>query len=544
MKHYFAIVHLLLYLCFLGSCNYENPEIEIMCRAEHCMSESPESAIELLKSIDSAQFVGQKYHARYSLLYSMALDKCHIDIASDSIITPAVNYYCHRGASIDKLLTLYYWGRIAMNAGDYETALERFVKAESYASHIEDKTILARLYKAQAKVYQYCYDTHNMIRASQLAAENYRSENETAKYVSSLLDVVSGYMQQDDSVNALEYLNLVKQQWDHLSKKQKSAYFGSLLLVNENAGPVVLNPMVTEYLDSINVACEIQWLPVAQVLYKLNDYGKAVSALESYLLYGGKKNAAYYLIDANVSKAMGKYLEASESYNQYIELTGERNGYLFEADIRFVEERHRKELSILRRNMVIAIVTLCLMISALVLVIIANRVRLIRAEKVVLEHEKDKYLAMYKSTQTEIQRLECTLQNNFFDEAIKERIVKRLHLLNTFLLAHVTSTYSKEASDELRILLDDKDSFTESANLFFSIAHPKFFKYLKELNLTEVEIGYCCLYLMGLRGKDISSFMGNKHYKYSSNVRKKFGLTEHDTNLSLFLQKIFKEICY
>jgi hypothetical protein len=194
--------------------------------------------------------------------------------------------------------------------------------------------------------------------------------------------------------------------------------------------------------------------------------------------------------------------------------------------------------------MVIAIVTLCLMISALVLVIIANRVRLIRAEKVVLEHEKDKYLAMYKSTQKEIQRLECTLQNNFFDEAIKERIVKRLHLLNTFLLAHVTSTYSKEASDELRILLDDKDSFTESANLFFSIAHPKFFKYLKELNLTEVEIGYCCLYLMGLRGKDISSFMGNKHYKYSSNVRKKFGLTEHDTNLSLFLQKIFKEICY
>ena len=60
-------------------------------------------------------------------------------------------------------------------------------------------------------------------------------------------------------------------------------------------------------------------------------------------------------------------------------------------------------------------------------------------------------------------------------------------------------------------------------------------------DLSDGEIGYCCLYAMGLKGKDISAYMGNGHYKLSSAIRKKFGLSEHDTNLDIFLREILAE---
>ena len=47
---------------------------------------------------------------------------------------------------------------------------------------------------------------------------------------------------------------------------------------------------------------------------------------------------------------------------------------------------------------------------------------------------------------------------------------------------------------------------------------------------------------MGLKGKDISSYMGNGHYKLSSMIRKKLSLSEHDTNLDIYLRQILAKI--
>ena len=49
----------------------------------------------------------------------MALDKNWIDLASNSIIAPAVSYYNNHGSKEEKLMTYYYRGRISMNASSY-----------------------------------------------------------------------------------------------------------------------------------------------------------------------------------------------------------------------------------------------------------------------------------------------------------------------------------------------------------------------------------------------------------------------------------------
>lgn len=48
--------------------------------------------------------------------------------------------------------------------------------------------------------------------------------------------------------------------------------------------------------------------------------------------------------------------------------------------------------------------------------------------------------------------------------------------------------------------------------------------------------------MIGLKGKDIGSYIRKKrHYIYSSEIRKKLGLGEHDTNLGIYLRNLLAE---
>lgn len=73
----------------------------------------------------------------------------------------------------------------------------------------------------------------------------------------------------------------------------------------------------------------------------------------------------------------------------------------------------------------------------------------------------------------------------------------------------------------------------------FAAAHPRFITALESRGLTEAEVEYCCLYAIGLRGKDISAYVGHGgHYNESSAIRSKLGLGPHDTNLGNYLRSM------
>lgn len=148
---------------------------------------------------------------------------------------------------------------------------------------------------------------------------------------------------------------------------------------------------------------------------------------------------------------------------------------------------------------------------------------------------------MYNAALSEIDNLNEALKSNTLDNTSRNRIAERLSLLNKFIASNMTPNFSVDAAEELKELMQDKNYFIESTRISFLIENPKFVGSLKEKGLSDAEIGYCCLYAMGLKGKDISSYMGKGHYKLSSVIRKKFGLSEHDTNLDIFLRKILAE---
>lgn len=128
---------------------------------------------------------------------------------------------------------------------------------------------------------------------------------------------------------------------------------------------------------------------------------------------------------------------------------------------------------------------------------------------------------------------------------IEEAIKIRIEMLNGLLAAQITdnNAYAKSYGNWRDKLIQDKDEFMNTTRLAFKASHPRFIEYLEDHGLTESEINYACLYAIGLRGKEAGEYMQLKrHYHISSDVRKKLGIDEHQSNIGIYIRKLMKKL--
>lgn len=143
-----------------------------------------------------------------------------------------------------------------------------------------------------------------------------------------------------------------------------------------------------------------------------------------------------------------------------------------------------------------------------------------------------------------IRRINGKLRRKPDDKAM-ELIIQRLGVLDKVLASHISSDDKiyKISEEEVENLISDRESFLTSTKVIFRERHPKFIAYLSERGLTDWEIGYCCLYTLGLKGKDVGEYIKKKrHYIISSEIRKKLGLGEHDTNIGIWLRGLLSDL--
>lgn len=188
------------------------------------------------------------------------------------------------------------------------------------------------------------------------------------------------------------------------------------------------------------------------------------------------------------------------------------------------------------RNMMLTVIILTVIVSSVIVdrIAIAKRKTEIRnkwLKRDIAKLEKEKEMLSGMQEEGEL------------NDEMKTLLEERLNVLNGFITAHISGNCSEKAYDELERLMSDRNSFIESTRMSFIIGHPRFLSYLKGKGLTDLEIGYCCLHAIGLRGKEIVSYLNSRtYYNASSAIRKKLGLSEHDTNINLYIQKLLKEI--
>ena len=157
------------------------------------ISDSPDSAYNVLSGIDKKRISRYRTLAKYSLLMSIAMDKKYIDVTEDTLIRPAVLWYERHGSDKDRMLAYYYHGRVYQNAEDYNQAIIAFSNAEKYAKTCEDDFYLGMIYRGMTRIYNAAYNHAEEIRYSQLAYEYFLKIDNPSYAQYAMLDIALAY---------------------------------------------------------------------------------------------------------------------------------------------------------------------------------------------------------------------------------------------------------------------------------------------------------------------------------------------------------------
>lgn len=546
-----------LVLCAALSCSDDTAVMEELDRAEAVMKEYPDSALALLDSLDRSRLTTREAKARHSLLYSQALDKNWIELTSDSVISPAVKYYKKHGSPDYRLKTQYYLGCIFRNAGDREEAMEHFVEAERYVDRATDWQAVGRLYSAKRTIYFDIYDFEKSYRDALLSAEYYSKSGDIPLMVKAMTNAAYCAYFLDNYKTADSLLNEVRDKyWDAASITNKSTYFSSSLYMAVKTDSSAVKRILNEYLQTITDPEEMDWSAVANIYRMSGNLDSALWALERYpLAYPDYENEPQYLLLSSlIYEDLKQYDKAYASLKKYSDIVGDEDIDKFEADTKFIEERYAHENAAIRhRNTVVMIVfgtVTALLMAALTINSLRNRIKIarLRAEQERLEAERKlQYLENFnKKLLQEKDTLTGMLSNATLTEEARKSINKMITTVTELLSAKASGTDSDViniVNQKMEQLAENRNRFVLSVMLSYAAAHPLFTAALKERGLSDWETGYCCLYAMGLRGKDIGNLMGgsHSHHNRASVIRSKLGLTGHDTNLGRWLLKFAKE---
>ena len=506
----------------------------------------PDSALAVLEGIGEEDLGSREEKAKYALLMSMALDKNYIDRTDFEVLQPAIDYYENHGTATDKLRTFYYEGRIYQNQGNNENAMECFVMSINLGDASNDLSTKARNYSAQGSLYSQYYNWEKYVQCNLEAAHYYKLQNNIDAYARMLLKASEGYIFLGEHDAADELLLECNSYLDQISDSNKAWYYEVYLTHRfENITKEDAYHMIDEYLNLVPQS-NVDWLTIANVYLSLDDIITARNAINKHI--PDKSDNRYYALLTQIYKAENSYKEALSAYEQFNHLADSIDFVLLKQDTQFIEERHQLELKALQeKEAKIRIALICiiaLLIALIAIYLIRKQLRLRTAEKKQLEIEKQRYEQLYADAVAERDALTKMVEDSNVKDETKAVIKARLEILNKVIISHITDTSSanKKAYQELEALVADRESFIESTRLTIEGNNPEFIAALKKQGLTDEEINICCLYVIGLKGKDIKSYTSQpRHYNQSADIRHKLGLTENDTNLSIYLRELLEK---
>ena len=537
MKHFYLLIFC---AALFFSCGNRNEQV-LLDIIDSYIEQHPDSAFTALANIDNSKLESKKLRAKHALLLSMALDKKLIDKTDFSILQPAIEYYSKKGNPSDRLRMYYYQGRIYINAGNDEKAMDCYSKALEFANNSTDKLTLARLYLSKGKIHNRIYEFDKYAECSFYAANLFIKHKKISSGFNALYSAMNGYQLLNDSTKAYNILAQMENLSDSLSAKQLSRYYEALIsLKANNCSFDTIAPIIDKYLYRVPQHL-IEWLSLSNVYLKLNIEDKGIEALKNHSKHSTVKDARYYAIASSLYEKTGNVKEALTHYKNYIKHTDSSDLAIFKQDTKFIEERHLLQLNNLKlrqhRQFTIFMSCISVIFFASIIVYIYNRLK-------ITSLEKKNFSLLCEQLITEKTLLIQTLEAKWVvNSSVKEIVLKRLELLNTFIATVVSKNgiIDKESRQFLIDIINKQDDFLRSSVLAFEASHPMFVNFLKDKNLSPLEMGFCCLYAMGLNGKNIGEVTKiSRHYIISHEIRKKLGLSEQNPNLNKYIIKLLE----
>ena len=533
--------YILAILFGLASCTPHSKHWETLMQVESFIEERPDSALTVLQGMDKEALSGKEEEAKHALLLSMALDKNVIDRTDFEVLQPAIDYYQNHGTATDKLRTHYYEGRIYTNQGDITSANIRFNQALTLGEESDDIRTKARIHFAQANIYNKLYKFDKYIEENKLAAEYFKEAGLINSYANCLNRIANGYILLKDEENSLKYIELCRPLLQSLNKNRRNDFYHVYLLyLIEYGSKEEIASILNEY-RATNPNGKLDWVIVANAYLKLDNEKEAYSCLLNFQHSSVvNNNARFYAFSTELYQKMNLPEKALDAYQNYINITDSIDLTIYKQNAQFIEEFNKYELETLRSKatqdkIVLGAIAAILSLS-FVCLWIYDRYK-------IHKRETEKYRLLCLQVETERDNLSELLskQKENLSKDAQDALLERISLLNRFFTAHITNndTSDSKLHQEMDALIANREIFMDSTRLAFKASHPQFINHLEEHGLTEWEINYCCLYAMGLKGREVGTYIKMRsHYNVSSDIREKLGINEHDTNLGIYLRKL------
>lgn len=569
----------------IAGCDRHSGVSEKLDMAESLMDSRPDSALSILNAVNVETLDGKRNKARYALLKSMALDKNYIDTTSFDVLQPAIDYFLKKGTADEKLKTYYYQGRIYQNRENNDSAMQSFMRGREFCVQASDTMTMANLLVAQGTILYTTYKFDDFIKVNLEAAELYRESGRPDYEILSIANVLDGSILNGDQNLADSIMSIAQ---DMISKDPKlsSAITPYILSYVIKFGTKEDISSILGYYNPVDSIDDATKMSVAMAYCKIGDVANA-KRVWNKISYTPEvcRSLKYLSIKPVILEQSQDFAEALEAYQQFATTVDSIHQNIFSHDLLFAKERHDMEksnlLKLQKRDRYIWL-SLC---AAFALLIIAGyiyyRYQLSQAKNLLEEQENQRLQLEQENLKRENENLElrnhqaeleCERQSLAAEnlrlkieqlegesaslkdilekrkdlaKPIEDAIKIRIEMLNSLLAAQITdnSAYAKSYGDWRDKLIQDKDEFMNTTRLAFKASHPRFMEYLEEHGLTESEINYICLYAIGLRGKEAGEYMQLKrHYHISSDVRKKLGMSENQTNIGIYIRKLMNKL--
>ena len=577
------ILHIIgLCLLFVG-CG-RNTEIDRqMDVAEGLMLSSPDSALHILDKINAGGLSGKEQMARYALLKSMALDKNYIDTTTFDVLQPAIDYYLDHGTPDEKLRTYFYQGRIYQNREEYDFAMQCYLNAKDINNYTDTLTF-ANMLVAQSNLYFRSYQIEDYISNNLSAAnlfEKIGNEHHEQIGLIKALDgcVILNYKEKADSI-LLKAEGLAERMPEYLDPLSSIKVMHLIKFGDEREVRSLLDSLSTlnSHNDEIKLNMALGYLNIKEP-YKAKLMFESIDSNSDIV-----KSIKYLSIRPKVFEANRQYEDALAALNECFIACETENENISYQKTTVAEERHKLEIENLNqiqyRDKIIWLSVCSILLLLLVIGVISYLYRLGKMKRQLAEKEQSRLklenaslqnqnsiLALEKQTaeleaekrhlagenmmlrisqlETENEQLKVLSEKDELPDDVKEVIKERISILNALFAANILDKEPAATAyvDLVKREISDKEKFMNSNRLAFKVSHPMFIKYLEEHGLTEYEINYLCLYAIGLKGKEVGNYMElRRHYNISSDIRRKLGIDEHETNIGIYVRKLLKQL--
>ena len=548
MKRSYILCLAVAFLEVFTSCNLMN-EIETQLNEiDMMLEEHPDSALMKIEAMDIDALPNTKLRARHALLHSIALDKNYIDLKTDSIIAPAVEYYKNRGTLDDRFRCHYYEARIYENADSLDLALLCAAKAESLDTSMISADRLCLLYAMKGSIYMFAWQEKNALESYKLARKYAVKAGKIRHDSYYCLCIASCYNLDSKSDDARKYLKEAEENREYFTVEDNHRYYDCMINVMLDTGVDIeeILSLVNNYLDAYPQYEKVNWRNIARVYLRAGDAETALEMLELNESYTDlSKDPGHYSVLSKTLVRLGDYEGALEAFMMYSKINDTHDMNLHKSEIKLVEERYRDDAETLERKHKLLVISILCVLLLILLAFVTYLLYRRRREKDVLQNDLDALKTEYEVLDGTYKYLteQVTLQET--NTEIIGILGSRLKALSSFLEKPAPDSLSKVAC-QLDSLKQNKNYIVDNIGMLYAVKYPKFIGELRNHGLSPSEIGYCCLYLLGLNISEAGVVIGKASsiYNINSAIRKKLEISTNSTNLDKWLAKRFSELSF